>query len=388
MLNIAFIVGKVGDPTYIQRKKIKVRAYKQSPQWLQKGIKPYTEFANGYGEHDNGIAGDIPTDVAIAAYINHYYSKTCKVTLFDGCQLVEEKGGLQLCNQMDVIFVIYGAAEILDDRGREAMRRFIAILKKTEATVIPSNSYYDYINSKIKYYKDLTHAGLPVAQSAGFRIKNITTLPQAQQFKDTILRKFGGKSVILKPGIGAYGVGLKIMKNVERTKQNSILKYFEKLQKKGYTHIIAQEFVRTFADNYEVRTYWVYDGKNKYKYAYSYASRINSSPSGISIDSFASEGGKMDDAILRNMKKLAQKALKATKHIDPPTPWLRIDIGCCLDNGKLEENGLFFVNEIETIGANLLVSKTKKDIIPLFSKAAYKIAKDYNKKRLHRTPMS
>ena len=80
------------------------------------------------------------------------------------------------------------------------------------------------------------------------------------------------------------------------------------------------------------------------------------------------------------MKKLASKTIKVTKNINPLTPWIRVDIGCCLNGGKLETGGQIFVNELETIGCNLLTHKTEKNIIPLFAKTAYNLAKKYAKK--------
>lgn len=379
-IKIAFIVGKQGDATYINKRIMKLKSYKLAPKWLKEGVKKFERFTVDYNNtEDVEDNGNIPSDVAIAAYINYYYSDKCDVELFDGCEVGDE-WNLKDMNKMDVIYIIYGVAEILNDcpDNFKKMNLFQNIMKKTTATVVPSNDYYAYINNKIGYYKDLEKAGLPVAKSEAYDVSKIKTLKQAENLKQKLL-KFG-KTIIAKPALGAYSYGVKIFKNLNATKTKSILAYAEKLQKKGYKKIIVQDFVETFAENYEVRTYWINTGKT-YKYVYSFASKLDVKDGNWDkFDTFAKEGGKLDNKLLEEMKKLASKTIKVTKNINPLTPWIRVDIGCCLNGGKLEKGGQIFVNELETIGCNLLTHKTEKNIIPLFAKTAYNLAKKYAKK--------
>lgn len=379
-VKIAFIVGKQGDSTYINKKIMKLKSY-TAPKWLKEGVKKYKDFTNGYdNDNEPEYNGNIPSDVAIAAYINFFYSDTCDVELFNGCDVGDE-WNLKDMNKMDVIYVIYGVPEILqdcDDNLRKS-ELFKNILKKTSATVIPSNDYYEYINNKIGYYKDVEKAGLPVVKTDAFNISNINTLHQAELLKQKLI-KFE-KPIIIKPALGAYSHAVKVFKNLYSTKTKSILTYVQKLQKKGYEKILVQDFVDTFAENYEVRTYWINTGTT-YKYVYSFASKLDvKSGSWDNFDTFSTEGGKLDIKLLEKMKTLAKKTIKVTKNINPLTPWLRVDIGCCLDGGNLEKGGQIFVNELETIGCNLLTNKTEKDIIPLFAKTAYNFAKKYSKRK-------
>lgn len=232
-MKIAFIVGKQGDATYINKKVMKLKSYKLTPKWLKEGVKKYEKFTvdyeNTYDVEDNG---NIPSDVAIAAYINYYYSDKCDVELFDDCEVGYE-WNLKDMNKMDVIYIIYGVAEILNDcdDNFKKMKLFQNIMKKTTATVIPSNDYYEYINNKIGYYKDLEKAGLPVAKSEAYDISKIKTLKQAENLKQKLL-KFG-KTIIAKPALGAYSYGVKIFKNVNATKTKSILAYAQKLDRKS-----------------------------------------------------------------------------------------------------------------------------------------------------------
>jgi len=381
-LKIAFIVGKNTDFTYINKKLMKLNSYKLAPKWFKEGIKKFKDFAvedKDEPEDHNSI----PSDVGIAAYINYHYSDKCEVSLFDGCDVGDE-WNLKDMNKQDIIFVIFGINEILNecDDDLNKIKLFKRIMKKTSAFVCPNNDFYDYINYKIDYYKDLKKANIPVVRSESFNIKNIKTLDDAKKFKEKLL-KFNTK-IIAKPALGAYSFGVKIFKNLNVTKTSSILNYIKKLQKKGYFKLIIQDFVNSFASNYEVRTYWINQGSS-YKYLYSFASKLDiKKGEWDKFDTFKSENGSIDNKILERMKKIAKKVLKLNKVKKNPLPFLRIDLGCCLqdneyDSPKLEEQGRIFVNEIEVIGANILTKKTDKDIIKIMGETFYKYAKKYAK---------
>ena len=81
----------------------------------------------------------VPSDVAMAAYIN-YHHPSDEVTLFDGGQV--EKLTQQDLDDQDVIFVIYDAIEVFHCGSRKTCpfesHKFEKMLAKTTAFCVPS----------------------------------------------------------------------------------------------------------------------------------------------------------------------------------------------------------------------------------------------------------
>ena len=73
--------------------------------------------------------------------------------------------------------------------------------------------------------------------------------------------------VIVKPELGSFKTGFKIIKNVTEKK---ITDYLERLKKNGYRRILIQEFIPEFNKFGEIKTYWI-NGKNIYSYKQQWA---------------------------------------------------------------------------------------------------------------------
>ena len=194
------------------------------------------------------------------------------------------------------------------------------------------------------------------------KISPKVALKDPEALKQKLLKK-KWEGVIIKPSYAGYSLGIKVFKNLQRTKASSIQKQFEKLEKYGFPNVTIQEFVPSFGKNFEIRTYWL-NGK----YAYSVGTmtkKVGGAGEGLPIDdedTFVSEGGKLPDSIKRKLKALGREVLKALPQYPYPHPLLRIDFGCCIPtDGDCGEN--YFVNEVETMACNLLPSETKFPIV-------------------------
>jgi hypothetical protein len=196
------------------------------------------------------------------------------------------------------------------------------------------------------------------------------------------LRDSGFTGVIAKPSYSGYSYGVKIFQPVDRMTPRSLPSYLHKMRKGHYAKqtLTIQEFVGSFKSNFEVRTFWA--GEN---YAYSVATKtrkvtgISGRDSGLPIDAyatFASEGGKMDDALLKRLKALGRSVIRALPTVSIPYALLRIDFGCCLK----EDCTKYFVNEVE-FSPNLLLDRVKDPEAQLakIADAMYNYAADIKK---------
>jgi len=369
MVNIAFIIGKTTDiyPYKITSKK--------APQWLKKGIKPYRDFINKFpGESDNNT---VPSDVAMAAYINYYHPND-NVTLINGGE-VDDLMQKDLDSQ-DVIFVIYDAIEVFHCGERKTCpfesKKFERMLAKTTAFVYPHPDFHKYIINKPTYYADLRRAEIPVAPF--FKVIPNAVIKAPSKFKQRILNK-GWKGVIIKPSYAGYSLGIKILKNVARTKVTTIRAHFQKLKNKGFPNAVIQEFIPSFGDNYEIRTYWINE-----RYAFSVATLTETVGGGgglliTDFDTFVSEGGTIPNVILYRLKSVARKAINSILQYPYKHPMVRIDFGCCLSNDQCIES--YFINEIETMAANMLADHTKYPVVERTAAAAYTFAKKVTGKK-------
>lgn len=58
---------------------------------------------------------------------------------------------------------------------------------------------------------------------------------------------------------------------------------------------------------------------------------------------------------------------------------VRVDFGCCLSSDKCEES--YFINEVETMAANMLADHTKYPVVEEVAKAAYGFSKKVKGKK-------
>lgn len=393
MLQIAFVVGKSAD---VLRQKV------HSCPWLREGLQLLKVLprdpanADGYVNDD----GTVPSDVGVAAYIAQHYG--AEVTLLEGTKVIQL--GVQGLNKFDVIYVIYDAIEIFHSacskttcpRERET---FEAILQKTKARVWPEPGFHRMIIDKPQYYRKLEKAGLPVAPFFGItptaalrdisglakRIVNFppqspTTTKAAKHACLTRCAKHPPNragsckrgchkrhrpstwpGVILKPSYAGYSIGIQTIRQKHRLEAR-LKKYFTNMKQLAFPNVTVQEFVPSFGQHLEVRTYWI-----RGKFAYSVGTQTKKVTSGLAGSLPVDKFGQPSKKTLDHLKKIARKALR---HLPRTEPMVRIDFGCCR-HGKE-----WFINEVETLAANLLAEHTRFDVAKGLGAALYRHAKE------------
>ena len=356
MISILFLVGKATDYYPIKYTS------KKAPKWL-KNIDNFEDFIDDE-EHK------VPADVAMAMYLSYHHPKD-----YIRCMFGYEALSKKLLDPYDVIFVIFDPIEVFHCGGKTKTcpsdtKKMERALKTTSAVVYPYPEFHKYIIVKPSYYADLKRAGIPVAPF--YKATPNSVLKSVPKFRKRI-EKMGWHGVIIKPSYAGYSTGIKIYKNFGRTRNSTIKKNFEKLKDLGFPNVTIQEFIPSFGNHFEIRTYWIND-----EYAYSVATLTKGiGGHGLPIDdmtTFISEGGKLPDRIKRKLKIFGKEVMKALPQYPYPHPMLRIDFGCCIDTSK-ECRDNYFINEVETMAANMLPSDTKYPVVENTAKAAYNFAK-------------
>ena len=361
MVKIAFIVGKTMDiyPYKITSPK--------APLWLKIGMLPFKEYITK--DADRYYNNTVPSDVAMGAYINYYYPRA-KVSLIQWDNDTIKQFDF---DSQDVIFVIYDAIEIFHcGTGRTCpyeSKKFERMISKTTAQVYPYPDFHKYIIHKPKYYADLRKAGIPVAPFFSVTPDNAIRSPAL--LKKKILDK-GWKGAIIKPSYAGYSLGIKVLKNVNATNVSTIRTHFKKLKEKGFPNAVVQEFIQSFGTNYEIRTYWI---DEKYAFSVGTLTEAVGHGGGLPIsgfDTFKSEGGTIPDSVLTKLKPIAKKAIGSIRQYPYKHPMIRVDFGCCLDCNNCATS--YFINEVETMAANMLADHTLFPVVEKVAEAAYRFA--------------
>lgn len=373
-MKILFLVGKTAD-TY----KYKVTS-KYAPEWFKKGSRNFKQFIN----FDNTV----PSDVAMAIYMSYHHPKT----------IVECQDGSEIYNKAqldpyDCVYVIFDAIEVFHCGGKEktcpgTKEMFEKALKNTSAFVYPYPNFHKYIINKPRYYADLKRAGIPVAPFFQVNPKKV----DIKELKEKVGKK-GWKGVIVKPSYAGYSMGIKVYKNFQSTNAKTLKKNFDKLVKHGFPNATVQEFIPSFGDNFEIRTYWI-NGR----YAYSVGTLTEAVGTGdglpiTDITTFKSEGGNLPNNIKTKLIELGKEVQKSIRQYPYNHPLIRIDFGCCLSTKNC--GGTYFVNEIETMAANMLATDTNYPVVEKVARALYKFSKEVKgkkepkfRKSRHRLPKS
>ena len=136
------------------------------------------------------------------------------------------------------------------------------ILKKTSAKVFPSQKMQEFVINKHKYMAYFDKKGYNITPTKFVNLNNYSIKAIM-----TFIKKNNFKEIIVKPELGAFKTGFKIIKNVDEKKVKT---YLERLKKNGYRRILIQEFIPEFNKFGEIKTYWI-NGKNLYSYKQQWA---------------------------------------------------------------------------------------------------------------------
>lgn len=201
-----------------------------------------------------------------------------------------------------------------------------------------------------------------------------------EDFRDTI-EKEGWSGIIIKPSYAGYSSGIKVFKNFSRIVEKAV----EKFKKLGFPAFTVAEFVPTFGQHFEIRTYWI---NGKYAYAVATLTESVGNADGLNvsdIDTFKSEGGELPDEVKKKLKEEGKKVIKAIPQYKYGHPIMRIDFGCCIETSK-GCKASYFVNEVETLAANLLPGDTKFPVVEKLGDALYIFAKNVKGKKNNPKP--
>ena len=371
-MKILFIVGKMGDEYPIKYTSNK------APIWLKKGWKDFSFYVD---EEDKKV----PCDVGMAIYLKYKYPDL-KIECINGYDNIN----LEIANRFDVIYVIYDYTEIFncgDDNKIKTcpnkVDKLRYVLKNTKAFVFPYPSFHEFILDKTKYYENLKKNNIPVVPF--FRSTPTEFLKNINKYL-YIIKKKGWKGIIIKPTYAGYSIGIKVFKDLDNIKKELIIKEIKKLKRYKYPSFTVAEFVESFGLNYEIRTYWLNE-----RYVYSVATltkEVDDGDEGLTIDdetTFKSEGGILSDKLKRELINRGKKIISILPKFEYGQPFLRIDFGCCIKTSNdCPEN--YFVNEIETLAANMLAKETKFPIVERCAEELYKFAKKVKGKKNNPKP--
>lgn len=352
-MKILFVVGKLTD--FFPHKYTS----KKCPLWLKNN---YTRFKDYVDLEERKV----PSDVAMAVYLYDKYGTSTYCILGDDVRSPKD------LDPFDVVFVINDPSEV------EAPLVLLNAMSRTSAFVYPYPDYQMMISHKFKYYEHLKNAGIQLAPFFYTTVTAIKKQPQAFQQK-VIFNQW--KGAIIKPSFGGYAAGIKVYRDIKRTTMAQIKKDMQELSK-SFLYLTVAEFIPSFGRHYEIRTYWI-NGT----YAYSVATLTkkiqNRKANYLDVDNvttFKSEGGKLSDNIKLALIRLGKSVIKAIPQYEYGQPFMRIDFGCCM---KTSDScpATYFVNEVETLAANMLPESTKYPVVQETAEALYQFAKKVNGKR-------
>ena len=357
-MKVLFVVCKENDNypvTYTSRK---------APVWMKKQLDNFKRFVV---KEDK----EVPNDVAMAMYLaNKYPSDTFEC--LDGQKL----SSTNQLDSYDAVFVICDPTEVFNCQKSsrkptcpKETEAFTKALRKTKAFVFPYPEFHQYILEKPRYYADLERANLPVVPFMLYKPEEV--LNNIDNFRRKVEEK-GWEGIIIKPTYAGYSIGIKVFSDFKKTTNTMIKKQFEKLAKLQFPSVTVAEFVPSFGKHFEIRTYWINE-----KYAYSVATLTKKvgKEGGLDVDdetTFKSEGGKLSDKLKEELIDLGADVIKALPQYPYAQPFLRIDFGCCIPHGKgCAEH--YFINEVETLAANMLASETKYPVVEKTADALYQL---------------
>ena len=364
-MKLLFIVGKETDIYPLKYNSA------QSPKWLTSKWRDYSKYVD---KDDK----EVPSDVAMAIYIASKYPNSVVDCIF-GTQVTSNI----ILDRYDVVFVINDYTEVFNCGGKKKTcpkksQMLEDALFNTKAFVFPYPSYHKYILDKPQYYTSLQNANIPVVPF--FRSTPQDVLKSIPDFREKVVTN-GWKGIIIKPTLAGYSIGIKVYANFSKVSNIQLKKQFEKMKKYGYPSFTVAEFVPSFGKHFEIRTYWI----NK-RYAYSVATLtavVDDGTEGLEVDdttTFESEGGKLSDEIKAKLQTLGRQVIKAIPQYDYGQPFMRIDFGCCIKaSSRCSDN--YFVNEVESLPANMLADYTDFPVVEKTAEALYKFAKKVKDKK-------
>ena len=264
----------------------------------------------------------IPYDYAIFAEIKAHGEKNG----FKVIPLFGQTFTLKEANECDFIFSIFEGVYSFMDNKYEGYQRYMNILKKTNATVFPSQKMQQFVINKHQYLSYFNKKGYNIAPTNFINLDKYNLKTIMNFIKKNKLEK-----VVVKPELGAFKEGFTI---VNKPSEKNLSKLFNQLKKKEYKRILLQPFLEEFNKFGEIKTYWI-NGEH----LYSYKQRWEKG-NGV----FETQEA-IDKDLLDECHQTAKKLLKDIFKDHEKLIQCRVDFACCInDDSRCRK---FFINEIE-----------------------------------------
>ena len=309
MKTIGVIIGTEDEPVSMK--------YYRNNKTLLKCLEEYDIYSDF-----------IPYDYAIFAEIKH----AAKNTKIEVIPLFGNSLTLKDCNSCDYIFTVFEGVYSFMHGGYPQYNKYMNILKKTKAQVFPSQKMQEFIINKHKYLTYFIKKGYNVTPTKFIDLSRSSVNPLMK-----FIEKNNFNEIVIKPELGAFKAGFKIIKNPTEQKLSKLFKTFKK---KGYKRLLLQQFLPEFNKYGEIKTYWI-NGKNIYSYKQQWKDG-----EGVFKDEKHIEKDLLKEC-LETGNKLCKDIFKDHENLIQ----CRIDFACCMNNDKQCRE--FFINEIEicpTIG--------------------------------------
>lgn len=395
MVRVSIVAEKTSTDKY--RFKYTTRSHK-APKWI-KQMKHHDDLR---GMCEDGV---VPNDVAIALRL--------RVVSHIDVRIVSAEDILDrthLFRNDDLVMVHWGADEVLyDDCDEETdlcpKRRdlYLQTLLKLHRdpscpVVYPYPDLHMLIMRKAKLYPLLQSMNVAVAPFHTFQITGSTTRDVVHRIADTTTA--WGK-IVLKPAYSGYSQGIKII-TFSRKKQamSQLMAYVRYLHTNRFPDLVAQRYVPSFKERFELRTYWV---RGKYAMTIGTLMDLETDRRGDDLahagwnyteDTFADEklangdAGSLPRALKRRIVKVGKAVLRALPQHVLWNPVLRLDFGCCLDSEDKDGCRLtYFLNEVESIACSYHDEDVAFPIVESIAKAIATFARHAaHHKAAHKRP--
>jgi hypothetical protein len=280
----------------------------------------------------------IPTDIAIAAYIEHALNlKDVKVDLILPADV--SKARLRKNDLNFVLLYDLPAAHYVDKTRRQSRYDNYKACLQAE-NVYPPLEYQELCVSKVNYYSYLAEKDLSVLPTFTMGADEYQKLGH-NACMEKLFEWWQGEelgTVIAKPVLGLGGADVEFFKASDKGR-SGLSKYFAKFMKK-YPGLVVQRSVKGFGDTKECPELRMYHMGDEYKYS------VSANCNGVCSHPEA-EGGTLE-VPLNRLKQVTQKIMKKLPQVVMPNgvhvPRLitRLDMGWRLD-GKCQP----FLNEVE-----------------------------------------
>lgn len=290
--------------------------------------------------------GYVMVDVAIAYYVREHTN--FKVDIITRKDITLERLSRNNINYLVGYDLI--TESTYDNNRYDEVKK---IFKNKKSNVWPPWKTQEFIYNKSEYSKYLLKRGIPMAPL--YIVKNKPKKGEIDKLIKNVSKK-GWKDIIIKPEMGAWGLGIEFF-NVKDLVGNpeKLYEYFEEFT--DYPSFIIQRSYRGFEKKWEIRLFY-FDGEFKYAIG---------NKSDTIMDGGEIVTNKVSGRDLGIVKKIGDKVMKKFpketvdgRKINPAM--LRMDFGCCLGNTLSSKD--YFLNEVENQACHYFTSHLDFDVVP------------------------